>query len=202
LRGRSGNIATVVTSSTVCPVMSFLRKWFPSWFTSPDRDEEAVLAGQITLPPSYVKGCVFCNVSKEKGFNIVHETEELIVFKDRAPAAKEHLLVIPRNHLASVKALRKADTPLVRNLHAAGVQALSDLGFPASDQRFGFHIPPFNSINHLHLHAFGLPFRSRLTSWFHPVAVCAGGKGLSWFVEVGQVFEVLEKGGKVTVLPC
>ena len=29
------------------------------------------------------------------------------------------------------------------------------------DYRTGFHIPPFNSVNHLHLHCFGLPFKNR-----------------------------------------
>ncbi|KZT57631.1 HIT-like protein [Calocera cornea HHB12733] len=181
--------------------MSFLRRWFPSWFPSADRDEEAALAGQINLPPAYVKGCIFCDVRKEKGFNIVHENDDLIVFKDRAPAASEHLLVIPRHHLASVKALRKQDIFLVRNLEAAGAEALTSLGFAPSDQRFGFHIPPFNSISHLHLHAFGLPYRSRL-NWQFPVAVKTGGKGLSWFVEVGQVYDILGKDREVTVLPC
>ena len=26
------------------------------------------------------------------------------------------------------------------------------------ETRFGFHIPPFNSVDHLHMHAFALPF--------------------------------------------
>ncbi|KZO89902.1 HIT-like protein [Calocera viscosa TUFC12733] len=182
--------------------MSLLRRWFPSWFASADRDEEAALAGQINLPPTFVKGCVFCDVRKEKGFNIVHETEDLIIFKDRSPAATEHLLVIPRHHLASVKALRKPDIPLVRKLEAAGADVLTTLGYAPSNQRFGFHIPPFNSINHLHLHAFGLPYRSRLNSWKFPIAVKVGGKGLSWFVEIAQVYDILGKDGKVTVLPC
>lgn len=28
-------------------------------------------------------GCIFCDVSKEKGFAVVHEDEELIAFRDR-----------------------------------------------------------------------------------------------------------------------
>ena len=26
------------------------------------------------------------------------------------------------------------------------------------DTKFGFHLPPFNSVDHLHMHAFALPF--------------------------------------------
>ena len=31
-----------------------------------------------------------------------------------------------------------------------------------NDFRMGFHIPPYNSVNHLHLHCLGLPYRNRL----------------------------------------
>ncbi|EJU04776.1 hypothetical protein DACRYDRAFT_114103 [Dacryopinax primogenitus] len=184
-----------------------------SCFTSQDREEEAVLAGDIHLPPAYVKRCVFCNVSREKGFDILHEvgpdpnSDDLIVFRDRAPAATEHLLAIPRHHLASVKALGKDDIQLVRNLQAASVQAFTELGFAPENQKlvlhpsFGFHVPPFNLINHLHLHCFGLPFRPS-NEWKFHVALKQGGKGFSWFVEIGQVYEILGKGGKVKVLSC
>ena len=34
-------------------------------------------------------------------------------------------------------------------------------GAPVSNEettRFGYHLPPFNSVDHLHMHAFALPF--------------------------------------------
>lgn len=33
--------------------------------------------------------------------------------------------------------------------------------------RFGFHQPPFNSVDHLHLHCFALPFMPRYTNILH-----------------------------------
>jgi hypothetical protein len=68
----------------------------------------------------------------------------------------------------------------------------------------GFHIPPFNSVDHIHLHAFGLPWNSFLQRDKYPVKEGSVGndKGWAWFVEVGQAIRILEKGAKVTVAPC
>lgn len=68
----------------------------------------------------------------------------------------------------------------------------------------GFHIPPFNSVQHLHLHAHGLPYRSLIRRWKYIVALGAGhhDKGFSWFVDVTQTVRILERGQRITVLPC
>ncbi|TXT04946.1 hypothetical protein VHUM_04029 [Vanrija humicola] len=85
----------------------------------PDDAEAAPLDG------AYARGCVFCDVSAERGFNVAYEVgwgaaaaltprqdDELIVFHDRAPAAREHLLVVPRRHVSTVRDLRAGDTAL------------------------------------------------------------------------------------------
>ena len=69
--------------------------------------------------------------------------------------------------------------------------------------RMGFHIPPFNSVNHLHLHLHALPYR-----WIgkleFPIAKGKKGKskGFSWFVEVDQAIEILQQGKTIGVFPC
>ncbi|KAH9317707.1 hypothetical protein KI387_019476, partial [Taxus chinensis] len=71
-----------------------------------------------------------------------------------------HYLVIPVDHIATVRNLqrRKEDYVLVEHMLKIG-QSLLQKDVPgALGYRFGFHQPPFNSVNHLHLHCFALPY--------------------------------------------
>jgi len=122
------------------------------------------------------------------------------VFENYKPAAVFHLLVIPRRHLESVKTLDASHISLVQDMLALGDEALTSVGAPEGNRRFGFHIPPFTSVDHLHLHCFGLPFRSTLAAWKYPVhghrSRC---KAISWFAEVRQVISILKRGERVGV---
>ena len=85
------------------------------------------------------------------------------------------------------------------------VAALSRKRYKFIDEsRLGFHIPPFNSVNHLHLHVQGLPYNSAWRRAKYPYRPGSSGKekGIGWFVEVEQTIRILEKGGAVRILPC
>lgn len=48
--------------------------------------------------------CVFCKiVNKELPSEIVYEDEKVLVFKDINPKALVHLLVVPKEHISSIK---------------------------------------------------------------------------------------------------
>jgi len=68
----------------------------------------------------------------------------------------------------------------------------------------GFHIPPFNTVDHLHLHVQALPYRSIIRKMKYPIVSGKKDheKGFSWFVEVDQVVRLLEKETRVQVEPC
>ncbi|KAJ7146754.1 HIT-like domain-containing protein [Mycena epipterygia] len=102
--------------------------------------------------------CQFCNVSATNGFNIIWEDEVFVAFRDRRPASEYHIQLIPKRHIASVKSLQKKDAELVRTMKIIGEKLLDDLGLLPSMRVMGFHIPPFNSVDHLHLHVQGLPY--------------------------------------------
>ena len=68
---------------------------------------------------------------------------------------------------------------------------------PEPGTKMGYHIPPFSSVHHLHLHIITPPF-TLLGRLQYPVRYNKdGGKGRTWFVTPDQVERILERGGKI-----
>ncbi|EKM53796.1 uncharacterized protein PHACADRAFT_148600 [Phanerochaete carnosa HHB-10118-sp] len=149
-------------------------------------------------------GCVFCNASAARGFNIVWEDDEFIAFSDRSPAAQHHVLLIPKRHIDSIKSLHQADVALVERMNEIGHSILDQLNVAKDLRRMGYVIPPFNSIYHLHLHVQGLPYTSALKSLMYQVSTGTGNndKGFGWFVDIDQAIAILNKGHTVGVFAC
>lgn len=58
--------------------------------------------------------CVFCRiVAGEIPADRVYEDDQIVAFRDLAPKADVHLLVVPRRHIASLEALTPADDGLI-----------------------------------------------------------------------------------------
>lgn len=96
--------------------------------------------------------CLFCRIQNhQEPARIVYEDSEHCVFKTIAPASPLHLLVTPKKHVQNVESLKgEEDAQLVQKLVDVGRKVLGEKGETAL---FCFHIPPWNSIDHLHLHA-------------------------------------------------
>ncbi|KAF9449763.1 HIT-like protein [Macrolepiota fuliginosa MF-IS2] len=166
--------------------------------------------------------CAFCNISIERGFRIVYEDNDFVVFQDIAPAARVHVQVVPKKHIggfglvdfsslfcltmipATVRSLNRSDVQLVRSMREIGNKILSDNNTSYDMRKMGFHIPPFNSIDHLHLHVQAMPYFSRIRAISYPISKGSGSnhKGVSWFVEVEQAIQILQSGRRIGILPC
>jgi diadenosine tetraphosphate (Ap4A) HIT family hydrolase len=96
------------------------------------------------------------------------ETNELLAFADIHPQAKLHALIIPKRLVTSVLDLTPSDLPLLHSLHDLGHSLLDQFGILPNRARMVFHVPPFNSVSHLHLHVLseeGLTWKGRLKYW-------------------------------------
>ncbi|KAH9838629.1 HIT-like domain-containing protein [Rhodofomes roseus] len=189
--------------------MKFIKSLYASYFGRGNLNAD-IESGHTPLSlasPFETQGkqsnCIFCGASKANGFNVVWEDESYTVFTDRDPAAAHHLLVIPKRHVDNIKSLTAQDADMVSEMAAIGHRILDELKAPPASRRLGFHIPPFFSVNHLHMHAQGLPYRSAVRALKYYVSAGSRGhdKGFSWFCEVGQAVHILENGGKVGVFP-
>uniref|UniRef100_A0A3Q0R1Z3 HIT domain-containing protein n=1 Tax=Amphilophus citrinellus TaxID=61819 RepID=A0A3Q0R1Z3_AMPCI len=105
--------------------------------------------------------------------------DELVCFRDVKPGATHHYLVIPRMHIDNCKTLKAICLLTVEQMEQMGRRILeknkvSDL----DDIRLGFHLPPFSSVPHLHLHALAPASKMNLKSQLRY------GQHSYWFITV------------------
>ncbi|DAZ93362.1 TPA: hypothetical protein N0F65_011888 [Lagenidium giganteum] len=107
-------------------------------------------------PPS----CIFCCVETlAKRNRVLFEDALVIGMVDGHPRATRHLLVIAKEHIPFARDLKPHHADLVAHMLDVGNRLLESEGLPStSGRQFGFHMPPFASIHHLHMHCLGLPF--------------------------------------------
>ncbi|KAL2232998.1 UNVERIFIED_CONTAM: Bifunctional adenosine 5'-phosphosulfate phosphorylase/adenylylsulfatase HINT4 [Sesamum indicum] len=116
----------------------------------------------MAAAPSW--SCIFCRIARSStSTTLLHQDDRVVAFQDINPSALRHYLVIPNEHIPTVKDLqrRSEDFALVSHMLNVGQSLLQRDAPNAEHHRFGFHQPPFNSVNHLHLHCFALPFTPR-----------------------------------------
>ena len=104
--------------------------------------------------------CLFCGiVAGDVPAEIVHSTETTVAFKDIAPAAPLHVLVVPRRHIDDAAHITPADGPVLADmlLAARAVAEAAGVAGPDRGYRLIFNIGPdaMNSVPHLHLHVLG-----------------------------------------------
>ncbi|KAL5285438.1 HINT3.2 family protein [Megaselia abdita] len=100
--------------------------------------------------------CVFCDIVSGKCPDTVieYQNEELVIFKDIKPRADFHFLAIPKVHHESILTLnQKEHSSLIDNLEKSLRDLLEWKNIDVDEAVFGFHVPPFISVWHLHLHA-------------------------------------------------
>ena len=102
-------------------------------------------------------GCLFCKIIAGMiPVNRVYEDDICIAFSDINPQAPTHILVVPKEHLASLADAVPEHTPLLGQLMAASAQVASQFNL-AKGYRIvvntGVH--GGQTVHHLHLHVLG-----------------------------------------------
>jgi len=104
-----------------------------------------------------VSDCLFCRiVAGQIPATVVAETDRTLAFRDVAPQAPTHVLVVPREHHADVAACAEADPTLLGELMVAaagvaraegltgGYRLLTNTGADAGQ-----------TVHHVHVHVLG-----------------------------------------------
>jgi histidine triad (HIT) family protein len=116
---------------------------------------------ELSSPAHFTGGrvadaCLFCRiVRKEIPAKIVAETKDCVAFRDINPQAPVHILVIPREHVASVGAV--TDPTMVGTLTRLAADLAQREGIAESGYRLvmNTNADAGQTVFHLHLHLLG-----------------------------------------------
>jgi histidine triad (HIT) family protein len=102
--------------------------------------------------------CLFCGIVAGKVPSTkVHEDDRVVAFRDIAPRAPTHILVIPRDHIASAAELTEADGPMLGGLFAVAAELARSEGIAEDGYRLVSNVGRWGgqSVDHLHFHLLG-----------------------------------------------
>ena len=103
-----------------------------------------------------MSNCIFCKiVNKEIPANIVHEDEHCVVFKDIAPKAEVHLLVIPKKHIESLAHLDTEDDALISHMTFKLKAIAAAAGLKGFRTIVNTGVEGGQEVMHLHYHILG-----------------------------------------------
>jgi histidine triad (HIT) family protein len=101
--------------------------------------------------------CLFCRiVSGEIPAKVVHRDDEIVAFRDIAPQAPVHVLIVPVRHLASVHEVADSDAALLGRLLLAAKRIARSEGIGDGYRLVTNHgVDAGQSVLHLHVHLLG-----------------------------------------------
>ena len=102
--------------------------------------------------------CLFCKfVAGEIKPDVVYEDGDLIAFRDIAPQAPTHVLIVPRKHITSLEAAKPEDTELLGKLLLAAQKIARQEGIAASGYRTvnNCNADAGQTVFHIHVHLLG-----------------------------------------------
>jgi histidine triad (HIT) family protein len=108
--------------------------------------------------------CLFCRIAAgEIPATVVHRDDRLVAFRDIDPKAPVHILLIPREHVASLDAAADGDRDLLGDLLLAARDLARAEGIAEGGYRTVLNIGDQGgqTVHHLHLHLLG----GRPLSW-------------------------------------
>ena len=99
--------------------------------------------------------CIFCKIAKgEIPSTKVYEDELIFAFRDINPAAPEHILIIPKEHICCANKLDETHKDLIGHIVLTAARLAKDLGFAEDGYRILNNCgeDAGQTVFHLHFH--------------------------------------------------
>lgn len=98
--------------------------------------------------------CIFCKIATgDFGTEFILETDDIVAFRDIAPQAPEHILIIPKNHYENILEIKDSDI-LAKLMQ--GVQDVSNkIGLKEFRTVINTGKQAGQTVFHVHIHMLG-----------------------------------------------
>ncbi len=103
--------------------------------------------------------CIFCKIAAGRiPARKVFEDDELLAFHDIAPWAPVHVLIVPKQHVATMYEMDAAHAPLLGRMTALAPRLMRELGV-SNGFRIVVNTGPDGGqeVQHVHMHVMGGP---------------------------------------------
>jgi histidine triad (HIT) family protein len=102
--------------------------------------------------------CLFCKIAEGAiPAAKVFEDNEIVAFRDLNPQAPTHVLIVPKQHIATINDAREEDQVLLGKMILRAKTIAQAEGFSDTGYRLVFNINPQGgqTVFHIHLHLLG-----------------------------------------------
>ena len=109
-------------------------------------------------PQPTATDCLFCRIAAGSiPSDRLHEDELVVAFRDIAPRAPTHILLIPRRHIGSAAELTEADGPLLGRLFGVAADLARSERIADGGYRLVSNVGRWGgqTVDHLHVHLMG-----------------------------------------------
>jgi len=104
------------------------------------------------------QSCIFCKIAaREIPAEILHESDRVVAFRDTDPKAPTHVLLIPKEHIASIADIEDRHGDMLADIAQAAAHLARTEGIDDSGWRLVTNVGrgAGQSVFHLHFHLLG-----------------------------------------------
>jgi histidine triad (HIT) family protein len=102
--------------------------------------------------------CIFCKIAaSDTSTDLIYQDDQIVAFNDLYPKAPHHVLIIPREHIATMNDLTDKHTNLAGTMINTAKKIAADLGIAEDGYRVLMNCNKHGGqeVYHLHLHLLG-----------------------------------------------
>lgn len=104
------------------------------------------------------KSCIFCKISrKEIPADVITEDDRILAFKDLNPQAPVHILLIPKDHIATLNDLPEEKEDLIGHIFSTARSIAAKMGIKERGYRIVLNTEKESGqeVFHIHFHLLG-----------------------------------------------